>query len=148
MNQALINKWFSLSSGLILLITGAAKIWSGLGRAHVLGRVDPILGLSFGHLMLLAGVLEIIVAGLCLAFPSKTLPLILVAWLATNLLAYRLGLWWLGWQRPCNCLGAFTDAIHLSPHVADTLMKAILAYLLIGSYAVVIWRRLQKQVPH
>jgi hypothetical protein len=45
----------------------------------------------------------------------------------------------MGWHRACNCLGNFTDAIHVSPQIADNVMKGVLAYLLIGSYATLFW---------
>jgi hypothetical protein len=63
----------------------------------------------------------------------------LVAWLATSLLAYRIGLVAVGYHRPCPCLGNLTDALHIPPQIADTAMKIILAYLLIGSYATLFW---------
>jgi hypothetical protein len=36
-------------------------------------------------------------------------------------------------------MGYFTDALHIPPQTADTVMKIILAYLLIGSYATLFW---------
>jgi hypothetical protein len=60
-------------------------------------------------------------------------------------LVYRLGLWWMDWHRPCNCLGNLTDALHISPQAADNVMKVLLAYLLIGSYALLSWHWRQKQ---
>jgi len=53
--------------------------------------------------------------------------------LATNFVVYRVGLWWIGWHRPCGCLGNLTDLLGISPHTADTIMKLVLAYLLAGT---------------
>lgn len=66
----------------------------------------------------------------------------LLAWMTTNFLLYRLGLWWLDWKRPCPCLGNLTDALGISPAMADTIGKGLLAYLLVVSYALLIldWR--------
>jgi hypothetical protein len=86
------------------------------------------------------GVVELVIAGICLFGKSQKLKLGLIAWLATSFVVYRLGLWWMGWKKPCGCLGNLTDALHLSPQAADSLMKVILAYLLIGSYGLLIWR--------
>jgi len=36
-------------------------------------------------------------------------------------------------------MGNLTDALHIPPQIADTAMKIILAYLLIGSYASLFW---------
>jgi hypothetical protein len=99
--------------------------------------------LPFGYLMLTVGLLELGIAVDCLFGKTEKRSLTLVAWLATNFLVYRIGLWWVGWRKPCGCLGNLTDALHLSPQSADTIMKGLLAYLLIGSYALLIrdWRR-------
>jgi len=50
-----------------------------------------------------------------------------------------------GYQHPCHCLGSLTGALPLSPEFVDTVMKGILAYLLIGSYAVLFWSARQKE---
>jgi hypothetical protein len=138
------HRAFLVSAGVILLITGIAKMWSGFGSARILAVADPLLGLQFGHLIFVAGALELVVANVCLFSKSSQAATILVAWLATNLLAYRLSFWLMGWHRQCSCLGNLTDALHIPPQTADTAMKIILAYLLIGSYGILFhlwWRK-------
>jgi len=139
---ARLAKLFTLSAGAILAITGIAKIWSGLGNSKFLAVIDPIFGIKFGQLMLAVGLAEIVIALVCFFSKRQTLALALVAWMATNFVVYRLGLWWMKWHRPCNCLGNLTDALHLSPQTADNIMKVLLAYLLIGSYGLLFldWR--------
>ena len=132
-------RWFSPSAGALLVITGIAKLWSGFGDAKLLTVVDPIIGIKFGHLMLLVGAAEIVISLLCFFSKRQTLVLGLVAWMSTNFVVYRLGLWWMDWHRPCSCLGNLTDALHISPQTADNIMKALLAYLLIGSYGLLMW---------
>ena len=56
---------------------------------------------------------------------------------------YRIGLWWIGWQKPCSCLGNLTDALHISPQVADNVMKGLLAFMLIGSVSLLILHQRQ-----
>jgi len=137
--------WLILSSGVILALTGIAKVWSGLGSSKFLAVVDPIIGIKFGHLMLAVGVAEIAIALVCFFSKRQTLALGLVAWMSTNFVVYRLGLWWTDWHRPCNCLGNLTDALHLSPQTADNIMKVLLAYLLIGCYGLLVWRWKQER---
>ena len=141
-------QYFILTVGAILGLTGIAKVWSGLGTAKVLSVADPITGITFGHLMLLVGMVEIVVALLCFFGKSLKLGVVLVAWLATSFLLYRFGLWWIGWNKPCSCLGNLTGALHIPPQTADTAMKMILAYLLIGSYASLfwLWRQRRKEI--
>jgi hypothetical protein len=101
---------------------------------------DPITSISFGHLLTVVGGLELVVASICLFAKSQTMKLGLIAWLATNFVVYRCGLWWMGWHRPCSCMGNLTDALHIPPEVADNIMKVVLAYLLVGSYGLLFWR--------
>ncbi len=126
---------FVLISGVILAITGVAKVWSGLGNSKFLTVVDPIIGIKFGQLMLAVGAAEIVIALVCFFSKRQTLALGLVAWMSTNFVVYRLGLWWMDWKKPCSCLGNLTDALHISPQTADNIMKLLLACLLIGSYS-------------
>jgi len=129
-----------MSAGAIMVITGIAKVWSGLGSSKFLAVIDPIFGIKFGTLMLLVGEVEIVIAAICFFGKRQTLALASVAWMSTNFVVYRLGLWWIDWHRPCSCLGNLTDALHISPQVADNIMKVLLAYLLIGSYGLLIWQ--------
>lgn len=133
-------KWFVSSAGVILGLTGVAKVWSAFGDVKLLTGVDPIVGLEFKHLMLGVGMVEIAIALVCLFSKRQTLAIGLVAWLATNFLVYRLGLWWLDWKKPCGCLGNITDALHLSPQTADNIVQVLLAYLLVGSYGLLLWQ--------
>jgi|SRR5215471_9820322 len=135
-----LQGYFFWTAGVVLLLTGIAKGWSAIGQAKLLAAADPITGISFGHLMLLVAVLELGIAGICLFGKSQKFALGLIAWLSTNFVIYRLGLWWMGWKRPCSCLGNLTDALHLSPQLADNIMKCVLAYLLVGSYGLLIWQ--------
>jgi len=140
------HKWFVLSAGVILVITGIAKVWSGLGGSKFLAVIDPITGIKFGQLMLVFGAAEIVIAAICFFSKRQTLALGLVAWMSTNFVVYRLGLWSMDWKKPCSCLGNLTDALHLSPQTADNIMKVLLAYLLIGSYGLLIWQWKSKQL--
>ena len=134
-----LTKAFIVSGWVILAITGIAKVWSGFGNSKLLAVADPILGIQFGHLMLAVGTAEIVIALVCFFSQRQTVALGLVAWLATNIVFYRVGLWWMDWHRPCSCLGNLTDSLHISPQLADNIMKVVLAYLLLGSYGSLFW---------
>jgi hypothetical protein len=133
------SRRFIISAGVVLSITGIAKIWSGLGQARILVVPDPLIGIELGHLLSLVGMVEVVIALACFFNKRQQLSIMSVAWLATSFVVYRLGLLWMGWHRPCSCLGNLTDAIHISPQVADNVMKGVLAYLLIGSYTTLFW---------
>lgn len=135
-----LPRWPIVIAGVVLATTGVAKVLASLSDNKLLGVVDPIIGVTFGRLMLVVGVAEIVVAMVCFYGRWQTLALGLVACLSSNFVIYRVGLWWIGWQKPCSCLGNLTDALHISPQVADNIMKAVLAYLLIGSYGLLVWQ--------
>ena len=131
-----LKRWFILSAGFILLITGTAKLASAFGGPKVVYESDPIFGMTFHHLMIMAGLIEITIASACLFSKATKLNAGLIAWVATTFLLYRVGLMVLDWKRPCSCLGNLTDALHISPSAGDLMMKGLLAYLLVGGYII------------
>jgi hypothetical protein len=126
--------WFSKSAGVALAVTGLAKASSAIGPARALDVPDPLIGISFRQLLLLVGLAELLIAFFCLFTDKRQFSLLAVGWISTNFLVYRLGLWFIGWHRPCGCMGSLSDMLHLSPRAADNIMKLVLAYLLVGSY--------------
>ena len=141
------ESWFLKSAALGLVVTGLAKALSAIGPARALDVPDPLFAIPFRHLMLLVGLSELLIAFFCLFTDKRRFSLMAVAWLSTNFLVYRLGLWFIGWHKPCGCLGNLTDMLHISPATADNIMKALLAYLLVGSYATLFWRWRQGRRP-
>jgi len=131
--------WFAASAGAVLTLTGSAKALGSFGEAKLLSVPDPIFGFQFHYLMLVVGVLELAIAAVCFLDRRGAAASAMVACLVTSFLVYRLGLWWIGWHKPCNSLGNLTDALHISPQFADNLMKVVLAYLLLGSYGLLFW---------
>jgi hypothetical protein len=132
-------RYFLYSATLVLSLTAAAKLISSFGHGTILQTRDPLTGLQFQDLFRIVGGIETVVALVCIFSKRTWLPAGLVAWLATTFLAYRIGLVAVGYHRPCSCMGNLTDALHIPPQTADTAMKIILAYLLIGSYATLFW---------
>lgn len=140
---------FTYSAGVLLLTTSTAKLISASGSARILQTSDPVLFLSFRDVFWVVGTIELVVAFICFFGKRLGLQVGLVAWLTTYFVVYRLGLLWVGYQKPCSCMGDLTDALHISPQVADNAMKIVLAYLLLGSYATLfwLWKEKRKQSP-
>jgi len=134
-----IARLFLCSPAAILLLTATVKFVSSFGHESILQALDPLTGFQFQNLFRMIAGIEIVVALLCLFSECTWLPVGLIAWLATSFAIYRLMLSQIGWHKPCNCLGNLMDALHIPPQTADTAMKIILAYLLVGSYVTLFW---------
>jgi hypothetical protein len=138
-------KLFLRLAGIALALAGLAKAFSAIGPARALDIADPLVGIPFRQLLLLVGLVEFFIAFFCLFTDKRRTSLLAVAWISTNFLVYRLGLWLIGWHRPCGCMGSLSDMLHLSPHAADNIMKCVLAYLLVGSYGILLWQWRQRR---
>jgi hypothetical protein len=138
-------RFFLKSAGVLLIFSAIAKLISASGSARILEENDPIFPISFRITFWLAGSLELVIALICFFCKRYEMSILLTTWIATCFAFYRFSLWWIGWHRPCSCLGNLTDALHISPQIADTAMKTILAYLLLGSYASLFWLWRQKR---
>lgn len=130
---------FLVSAGVLLLATACAKFLSAASNSGMLKEVDPLFGVSFRTIFWTVGTLEAVLAVFCFFGSRAILNTSLVAWLATNFLFYRFALKSIDYRKPCGCLGNLTDALHVSPETADVAMKMVLGYLLIGSYAGLLW---------
>jgi hypothetical protein len=130
--------WYYIKlSGILLLITGAAKLISATGSARVLEMRDPILLISFRYVFIIVGCIELIICAFCLLSCRTHLQAQLIAWLAASFVIYRLELIMIDYQGPCHCAGNLTEMIHISANAINYIMTAILTYLLGGSYLII-----------
>ncbi len=138
-----VERSFLHSAGVLLLITSVAKFISSGGNARILNFPDPIFLIPFRYVFWVVGGIELIIALVCFSNRRLGFQAGLIAWLATNFGLYRIGLRWIGYNKPCTCLGNLTDALHIPPQIADDIMKIVLGYLFIGSYAALfyLWRQ-------
>jgi hypothetical protein len=139
MRQSRLVKSFIYSTVVILSFTATAKIVSGFGNVEVLEALDPILGIKYRSLLWNVALIEIVVALFCLIAKDVFIKTVCVSSLSTMFLTYRFGLFWVNYRKPCSCMGSLTEMLHISPEIADMVMKIILAYLIIGSYATLFW---------
>lgn len=129
-----ILRAFILSAGAILLLTAAAKILGAWRETRVMTAADPIFSLSYRYLFIEAGALEAIAGLICLFSKRSLIQVIIIAWLSSAFLFYRVGLYLIKYQGPCPCLGSLTTEMHISKRLADSLLISTLSYMLIGSY--------------
>jgi len=128
----LLVRWFVLSATVILFVTGMAKLTSIGGPVPLLEQIDPVFGVYFRSLFLMVGVVELMIAAVCLLGNCSRLKLGLIGWLGASILLYRIGLWLADYRRPCNCLG-----IHAS-FISPEYLKYLASYLLAGSWLLLV----------
>ena len=132
---------FYLTCGAFLSVTLIAKLVSALGDARMLNEPDPVFSISNRKLMVLAAVIELMVAVVCFFGKRPAIKSGSLMWLASIFFAYRIGLYFLDNGKHCPCLGNLTDALHIRPETADIALKGILLYFLIGGVITSCWLR-------
>lgn len=144
-----LTQWFLTSCAVILTVTALAKFISVTDEVKVLAWPDPVFEfLTFRQLFFLTGALELAVASILLfSRVNIATKLAAVLWISATFLTYRIGLWAIGYKGECNCLGHLTDWLGLAPGIVDAGMKTILAYLLLGSIAFIVNRRIGVKIP-
>ncbi len=124
----------------ILLASGALKLVGSLLGHPVLDAPDPLFPwITRRFLAAGTGLFEIAVAVLLRppALPARRW--FLVSWITSIFLAYRLGLWIVGYQGLCPCLGTTLDQWTGSALAEDRLAHGLFLYLLVGCLATGWW---------
>jgi hypothetical protein len=131
---------FTHSAAALLLLAASALFLINLtGPVHLVLPRDPVTGISLRYLFWIAGGIAVLVASFCLFSerPGRSIPW--VAWLATNFLIYRIGLYVEGCHSLTGFLACATYAFALPAKDASVLVDVAFGYLLIGSYGVILW---------
>jgi len=132
-------KLFIYSAGAILLATALERLLIAVGNAQVLALPEPMLGVPLRYAVLAVGAFELLVALVCLFGKQAGLQLGWLAWLATNYTVYRIGLFTMHIHPQATCIGSLTDPLHLARGTMGIIVGIMPLYLLLGSYAGVIW---------
>ena len=132
-------RYFILSSGAILLAAALTRFLIAAGSAQVMSLPEPVLGIPLRYAVLLVGAFELAMAMICLFGRQTGLQLGWLAWLVTNYAVYRIGLVTMGIHQQATCIGSLTDPLHLTRGVMGFIVGLLPLYLLLGSYAAVIW---------
>ena len=123
---------FFYSTAALLGLTALAKFWSITGDAAALGKVDPVLHLSYGKLMLFLGLLEGTIAGYLIFGRSRLLRATAVFWLSVNFMTYRFAMDFLGISL-CPCLGSLTAKLPFTKGQVESFLMWSVLYLFFGS---------------
>ena len=130
--ESMRMKYFLNVSACILVVTALAKLY-GLTYGEQLQQLDPVFGVKNSVVMLLVSVAELWVVYLVLSAPQSVTKLVALAWISSNFLAYRFGLYMVGFKGWCSCLGTLTKQLPVSPETAEAIMLTIAVFVFIGS---------------
>jgi hypothetical protein len=122
-----------LSAGGILMFGGITRLLDVFEKTQQLDISSPIVLIPFRQLLLCIGIVELIVACLCLFSNKRTLSLGLVACLVTIYAVYRVSLCAMGWYHPYPLLANLMETLNISSFTADGLATATSFFLFIGS---------------
>jgi hypothetical protein len=132
---------FFISAAFLLTITALAKGLLILQPEAFLAQPDPLLSwLSARQITTLAALLELGVVLLIIGQRDVVIGAALLAWLGLIAVLYRIGLWWVGFEGSCRCLGNIGDVLGISGETADWIAKGIILYLLVGSGVILVQR--------
>ena len=131
-------KWikpFVNGAGIILFAAALIRFLIVAGNAPFLSLSDPLLGLPLRYTVLLAGVLELSVALICLFGKQLQFQIAWLAWLMTNFLVFQAGLFWTHCHVQATCIGSLTDPLRLSRGWIGVGIRLLPLCLAAGSFA-------------
>jgi hypothetical protein len=96
-------------TGLLLLVAALSKTVTLYQDPKVLSAVDPLTGVEYGLLLVLAIVAEVFLGITAIRAPLNLIAIYGIGWLGAGLASYRLLRWAVGITAPCRCLGHFLD---------------------------------------
>lgn len=139
---------FTLSAGALLLGAALVRLLILIRNVPQLHRAEPLLGLSLPLGILLVGCFELVVALVCLFGSRPGLQAGLLAWTSVNYLVFRFGLVSMGVHPEWTCLGSLTDPLHLARGTNGFVLSYVIpSYLLLGSFAALLWPWLRRLFP-
>ena len=141
-----MQRFFISSAIVILLLSAVAKFVSATGTARILSQRDPLIGLSYRRVLLFGAAIESVTVVALLATRVRSRQLATLAWLSLLFAAYRVGSALIGAPRLCPCLGTISEALHLPAVIVNRTMSGVFLYLIIGSFALLVWELLQAKI--
>lgn len=127
-----VAKFFFVSSAILLLVTGAAKLYSTAGSARILLVIDPLLGITNRHLMFGTGLAELGIGLYLLVGRSDLARGLVVFWLSSNFMFYRVVSELLN-VKMCPCLGSLGANLPFSPEQVSNMLMIVVLYIFLGS---------------
>jgi hypothetical protein len=128
-----LSKRYIASMGWILVVTGAAKLYSAAGSVKVLDIPEGLFPMSNRQTLLVVGAIELLISLYLLLGKSRCVKLTSIAWLGMNFALYRIASMLLVIGKPCPCLGSITQWLPIKPVVVNYILVSIVIYMIVGS---------------
>ena len=129
-----LQRIYLYSSALLLAGAALAKFVSAFGSARILHLPDPLFDVKNQYVLLGVGIIETMAASYLLFGREILRKFLILMWLSSCFVIYRVCIWRLAPDKPCPCLGNLTDNLPIAPHTVDLLLKGIICYMLVGSF--------------
>jgi|SRR5580765_1165036 len=141
------------SSAVVLFVLAALNLLTASGSGVALDWRDPILqvnpplGLTSRWVLVLCGCVELLVSAFLLAGKGRWTKLVLLVWLATCLMVYRMGLRQMEASYLGDAPGNYIDWFTLSPRTVGVVAQSLTALMLAGSVGFLLsdWWRSRKK---
>ncbi len=147
MKRNRIEQRVLIGCGIILVVTGLAKIGASFGNARLLQGLDPVFGLPYKPFMIGVGLVEILVGLTCLfRRVSATIGSTTLVWLVAMFGLYRIGLWRSNEDAPCECLGNLTELLGFSRGFEAAASNTVFGVLTLGA-GMVLWCSVRPRTP-
>lgn len=123
---------FIWTTAICFAFTALGKLLSFWTPNAALVKHDPLFDVPFFILLLFAAIFELIVIAYCIFGKLADKKMLLIAAVSANFPLYRMSLYWMNYEIPCNCAGVIFEKISIPPILTDWIMKILLACMLAG----------------
>jgi hypothetical protein len=137
----IVSRVFIYSVLLLLVAAISAKIMTFINAPRLLQYENPVLRLPERTVIVISVVLEVAVIVGVMRISSHRTKALVILWMCALFAAYRV----LASMSPlppqmCPCLGRL-EWLGIPDHFADSLAKALLIYMAVGAFLVVLYTR-------
>lgn len=128
------QEWFVFSVAVALFVSSVfIFLAAGTSTSRSLSNADALLYLPGKVVFFATGALFVFVSAFLLVSRQVRAQLILVAWLACNLMVYHLGTAYYNEPNLFVCLGNLTDWIPVHPKTLNAIALVVIMWMLAGS---------------
>lgn len=132
----LLLKLFHGAAISLLFITGTAKLALVFDQSAYLAVKNGVFDILSNRVVFLTvGLLELIIASICLKETSRGRRSALIGWLGLMFLLYRVVLHFLGFKGRCHCFGSLGAAFGIGPEAENWIGWLSILFLLGGPLA-------------